>query len=151
METTVDKKLKYTINSIVNYIDAFSQKEATNQDAKADVVIDDITIVKDVPATLLLGLEKRLNGWRDLFASIPTLTTGVEYVRDPTLGENIWKQKHSKETLRTSKTFQYKVLVEATKEHAAQIERWEEQIPVGKYIESSWAGVLSSGEKYELL
>ena len=47
--------------------------------------------------------------------------------------------------------FKSQVLYKATVEHPAQIEKWEEQVPVGKYVKKVWSGMLTPARKSELL
>src|SRR5690242_19013370 len=60
MVTTVFDKLLYNAGPNIRAFDAYLQKEATNQKAHADIVIDEKTIAKEVPATVLLGMETKL-------------------------------------------------------------------------------------------
>ena len=53
--------------------------------------------------------------------------------------------------MRTKQVIQQKVLYEATPEHPAQIERWQEQSVIGMFSKSVWSGMLSPAEKSELL
>jgi len=151
MVTTVYDKLKYNNMHTVNYFNAISQKERTNQNAKADLIIDGKAIAKDVPATLLLGLESRLKLLRQTYESIPTLAAGKKWEKDETLGKDIYVDSEPEEKFKTAKTFKHKVLYEATKDHPAQIEKWEEFENVGKYRQRVWSGMLSPSEKSLLL
>jgi hypothetical protein len=45
----------------------------------------------------------------------------------------------------------HKVLYEATDKHPAQIEKWEEQVAVGKYVTNVQCGMLSPADKSTLL
>src|SRR5574343_744210 len=40
LTTTVKRKLSYTEDAVVRYLDVVLQKESTNQEAKADLVVD---------------------------------------------------------------------------------------------------------------
>lgn len=151
MVTTVHGKLDYVGQNIGKYYDAVLQKELTNQAAKADLVVDGKILEKDLPATFLLGLETKLKKIRDLYESIPTLSSGVEWVPDHDQGDHIYKMKHPEEKYKTAKTFQHKVLYDATDKHPAQIERWEETVNIGKFTKDVWSGMISSADKAVLL
>ena len=86
--------------------------------------------MKVVPATLLLGLESRLKMVRDVYAEIPTLPPGGKWVKDTNEGNDIYFNENIETRFKTAKTFVHKVLYEATKEHPAQIEKWEELVKV---------------------
>jgi hypothetical protein len=156
LETTVPKKLEYVFGHIARYFDAVLQKETTNQGAIADLVIKDengteLFVAAGLPATFLLGLESRLKIVRDMIMTIPTLQPSIEWTHDDTLDKDVWKAVHKEEKFKTAKQFQHQILVAPTKEHPAQIEKWEEQKPVGKYTTETTCGMLSTAQKSNLL
>lgn len=149
--TTVDAKLDYVRRHVVKYLDTFAKKEATNQVAKADLVVDGVVLSKDLPATLLLGLESRLKTLRAVYEAIPTLQPGLDWVEDKGRGAGIYRSEHPEERMKTEKQVQHKVLYEATKEHPAQLEKWSADVPVGKITLRHWSGMLSPADKSDLL
>ena len=151
LTTTVPKRLDYQNDFIAKYLDALLQKEATNQYAVADLIIDGITLGTELPATFLLALEKRLVTIRAVYKTIPTLPQGVTWEVDTTVGTDIFKTVHPDVKFKTKKTFVHKVLYEATKEHPAQIEKWDETENVGEYSIDTWSGLISSAYKAEML
>lgn len=149
--TTVDAKLQYLFGHLVAYADAEAQRDATNQKAAAPIVIDGKVLMTDVPGTWLLGMEKRMAEWRAVLALIPTLAPGERWIPDTTRGEHVYTHEKPKTALRTKKAIQHKVLVQPTKEHPAQIEKWTEDVPIGTWIQEEWAGAMTPAEKSELL
>ena len=159
LTTTVKERMEYTGKSIADYLDVLYQKEATNQTAKADLVVDGVTIGQNLPATFLLGLEVRLKYIRGVYEAIPTLPNGIKWTESTDKGEGIWDMVHPEEKLKTKMMFKSQVLVEAKfpKEGQggtslpAQIEKWEEQVPVGKFVKNIWCSMITSHEKAEVL
>lgn len=151
LTTTVNDKLSYQQDAIVRYFDAVLQKERTNQDARADLVVDGAVIAGDVPATFLLGLESRLKKVRDVYSAIPTLPPNIRWEKDTTKGDHVYSRAHPEEQLKTEKIFKVQVLYEATKEHPAQVEKIAETKNVGVYKKEVWTGMLSPAEKSALL
>jgi hypothetical protein len=151
LTSTVDEKLAYTSNFVASYYDALLQKEATNQVAKAVLVVDGEVIAEELPATFLLGMETRLRKLREVYAHIPTLAVGTEWKKDESKGEGVWVVANPEETLKTVRTVKSKVLYEATEHHPAQIDKWEESETVGKYTKVIWCGMLTPARKSELL
>lgn len=149
--TTVPEKLVYISEAIIKYYDAIAQKEYTNQMARADVELDGEAILKGMPATLLLGLESRLKFLRGIYDGIPTLAPGIEWVPDKTRSEYTWKAKELDTRHKTEKAFKYQILVQPTKEHPAQIEKWNVDTPVGNFKTEKWCGALSPASKSKLL
>lgn len=151
MVTTVPEKLEHVARIVSRHLDVVFQKDRANQSANADIVIDGMTLVSGVPATTLLGLETRLAMLREMYLAIPTLSPGRQWVRDEQRGLHVWRDANPEVRLKTQKTPQHKILVEPTKEHPAQIEKWFEDVAVGRITTSTWSGMLSPGQKSELL
>jgi hypothetical protein len=150
--TTVGDKLKYVFEHVTRYLDVVLQKEATNQTAKADLVLSDGTVLaENVPATFLLGLETKIKQWREMAMEIPTLAPGIAWKKDESKGKGVYVAEHVLETRRTKKMVQHKILVEATKEHPAQVEKWNEDVAIGKFITQAWCSMWSPAEKSAFL
>lgn len=145
--STVDEKLGYVFGHINKYYDAVLQKESTNQIAKADLVLDGNVIAKDLPATFLLGLESKLKGLRSMIEAIPTLPPGISWEPDASAKSGVFKTSHPITTYKTEKRIQHKVMYEATKEHPAQIQAWNEDEKIGKYSTEQSSGMLTTSEK----
>lgn len=151
IETTVPEELAHVSDAVSRYYDAIAQKEATNQKAVASLEIDGEILIEDAPATLLLGLESRLKNLRNVYDSIPTLAPGVEWVHHETKGKHIWKTKELEMRHKKEKSFKFQILVNATKEHPAQIEKWNIDVPIGNVKTDRWSGALSPAMKSKLL
>ncbi|RKZ98183.1 MAG: hypothetical protein DRQ46_02870 [Gammaproteobacteria bacterium] len=151
MTTTVHERMKFTGGAISNYLDALFQKEATNQEAHADLDVDGVSIGMALPATFLLALESRLKYVRGVYEALPTLQAGVDWKPSTDKGDGIWDMVHPEEKIKTKMTFKSQILVEPTEHHPAQIEKWEEQVPVGKFVKHVWCSMITSHEKAEIL
>ena len=144
---TVQEKLHGIVQSFSRYWDCRIQKEVGNQMATADVVIDGKSVFVDVPVTFLLNMEQELTQIRKVYTSIPTLKPGVEWKEDGAKGRGIYKSVHNTETSKTEKSVQHRVMVQATEHFPAQVEKWSEDRPIGKYITENWSGMLSEAQK----
>jgi len=151
MVTTVDDKLKYVFEHVVNYYDAMLQKEATNQTARADLVVDGKVLAKDVPATYLLGMESRLKALRTMCESIPTLSPGVRWIPDTERGEGVYRAEHPEVTNKTEQVLRFQEVSKATNQHKAQVETWKDNVPVGRYTTEKWCGAYSPAQKSDIL
>ena len=150
--TTVPDRLNYTAKAISDWLDVVSQKEHTNQTAaKADLVIGGVVLLTNVPATLLLGLEKKLKLVREIYNTIPTLAQGTDWEDDSSNIPHTFKAGRDEVRAKTQKTNKSRVMYEATKEHPAQIEKWSEETVVGNYTTKYTSGMISSARKMELL
>ena len=151
MTTTVREKLEYLAKAGVKYFNTVFSKDATNCVASANVEVDGKVLLENVPATFLLGLENKLKKLREVYESIPTLQQGIKWEKDETLGEGVYVSVHPDVKLKTAKQFKHQVLYEATEKHPAQIEKWEEQVPVGQYITNIHSGMFTPARKSEVL
>jgi len=146
-ETTVNEKLNYIATPIENYIDCLLQKDLTNKQACADIDVNGVILGQDIPATFLLTMEKRLKFIRDVFESIPTLEKGVKWEDSSSEGKGVYETKEPKVTEKTQKFKNSIIVAQATKEHRAQVEVWDDTRVVGKYLDTYTSGKITSGRK----
>lgn len=151
LQTTVKQELKWIADIWTKAIDAAFQIAESNMQARADVILDNGTyLVRSVPATALLELEKRAAEIQALVAAIPTLDPAKGFKPDPDQGDGVYKAREVVKT-RTKKTIRPIIKYEATKEHPAQVDLINEDIPVGTIREQEWSGLLTTAEKGEML
>jgi hypothetical protein len=151
MVTTVHEKLQYTLDQVTRFYDVVLQKEATNQVAKADLIVNNVVVAKDLPATFLLGMETKLKDLRAVYEAIPTLAPGIKWEADETKGKHVYRAATPEIRAKTTKAFRHQVLVAATDKHPAQIEKWEETVNIGAYTKETWSSCLTPTEKSTLL
>lgn len=152
MTTTVAMKLEHMEGIVARYWDAVLQKEATNQVARADLVVDGVVIAKDLPATFLLGMEDKLKAVRAVYDKIPTLAPGKTWVPDAGYEmQPVFMDQDDDIRTRTKKIPKPVVLYEATKEHPAQVKEVIEDVTVGRIITRNWSGMISPADKSDLL
>lgn len=151
IDATVGSKLAHMQKTEVRYYDAILAKESTNQAAVADLVVDGVTIGKGLPATFLLGMENRLKHLRAAYETIPTLQPGIHWIKDEGEGKGVYRTEKPDEKLKTETVVEPIVLYEATKEHPAQIKEVSKTNNVGKYVTTTWCGMISPAEKSVLL
>lgn len=144
---TVNDRLDRVLHSFSRFWDVKVQKESANQQAKADVEVDGVVILEQLPVTFLLAMEEELRQLLVVYGAIPTLQVGIAWEKDTQKGEHVYKTIYLDETKKTEKKIEHKVLVPATKEHPAQVVQWSEDRVVGKYVTESWSGMLSQVEK----
>lgn len=148
---TVPAKLKYTFDAVADEYDFLLQKEATNTTAKADLVVDGVTIGTNLPATFLLTLEKRLEKIRQVVLNAPTLPNGLKWVPDTQKGADIFKLADPLVAYRTKKYSVPFVLAPATDKHAAQVQKEEKTETIGAYSEMQYDSRVTSAYKSQLL
>lgn len=152
LTTTVDENIDYLVGPLSNWLDAVLQKEKTNQTAIADLILQDgTTIAQNVPATFLLGLEKKLTHIRSIYEKIPTLIPGIKWEKDEQERVGIYRAANDLVQMKTRKDPEFRVAYEATEHHPAQIVQVDRVMDVGKYITTSYSGRMAPVEKAERL
>jgi hypothetical protein len=118
--------------------DLAATQDWANTEAKANVVVDGETILRDVPVTHLLYLEKQvLTDAKTFLSKIPILDGDKTWVYDSNRSAYVTLPRQSVKTKKVSKAI---VLYEATKEHPAQVKEVTEDI-----VEGTWTTIDLSG------
>ena len=129
-------------------MDVVATQDSCNCEARSDVVVDGKVILQAIPVTYLLFLEKQLNDVHKFISSMPVLDIGDTWVKDDNRDLYVGSPY---ETNRTKKILQYKVMYEATEQHPAQIEKWNEDKVVGKWVSQKFSGAMPIKEKNLIL
>lgn len=148
LATSVDGELAEWQRAFSNWLDAAMQKEITNQDTGADVVVDGVTLWENLPATALLNLEAKLVEIRQVFNQIPTNDPTESWSWDANLGCFVSRQRT---TYKGKKILRNHVKAEATKEHPAQVEVYTEDVRIGTWTTIIHSGMLTPVEKQNRL
>jgi hypothetical protein len=116
--------------------------------AKADVVVDGQPLLRQVPATYLLFLEKQLVDLHTFVKKLPVLDASEAWNYDASADS--WATEPV-QTLRTKKTPRNHVKAEATDKHPAQVEVYYEDVTVGYWRTVKFSGALPAQRVNELL
>ena len=137
----------------VRALDAYLQKEAANQAATADIVVGGRVLVGSVPAVVLLGLESRLTELRKVLSTIPTLSPGQTWKEDfgRRASGGVYESMGTDKTFRTKRMVKPIIMAPATKEHPAQVQAIQEDVPVAEIVSKHWSGMLPIATKAQLL
>lgn len=124
-------------------------KDVTNCQAKANITVDGEVILKDVPATHLLWVEKRLLQLQEFIAKLPTLPQDTTWQFDA--GQGLYRSDPV-ETVKTKKVEDV-VVVPGTlsKEHPAQVWKKVEDVTVGTWTTTHLSGAIPVDRKKKLL
>jgi hypothetical protein len=151
IQTAVGKELVWISEKLSKAIDAGHQISVANTTAKADVVLENGTVLlKDVPATSLLELEKRVKEVQQLVSTIPTLDPAKGFEPDSARGEGIFRARDV-EKPRTEKQFKFVVMTPATDKHPAQIEKMFIDTPIGNLVQQEWSSLVTVAAKGDML
>jgi hypothetical protein len=140
--------IRQTVEILTRLFDVTATKDWANCKAKADIVVDGQTLLKDVPATYLLFLEKQLTDLHTFIKKLPILDAAETWTFDASA--DCWATEPV-QTLRTKKVPRNHVKAEATEKHPAQVEVYYEDVTVGFWRTIKYSGALPAQRVNELL
>ena len=148
VQVKVRDSIRSVTASLTDLFDIVATQDAANCVAKANVVVDGTTIVKDVPVTTLLFLEKQLVDIHTFVEKLPTLDPAEAWSYSP---DADYHASEPYQTTKTKKVLKNHVKAEATKEHPAQVETYTEDVIVGYWTTLKFSGAIPAKERNELL
>lgn len=117
--------------------------------AQGDIVLGDGTVLlRSVPATYLLFLEKGLEDLLTFVSKLPSLDPAETWAWDPNRGVHA---SQPVETAREKRVMKPLVLYPATDKHPAQVERFEDTEVRGYWTTTKLSGALPAESKREIL
>lgn len=148
VQVKVGDVLKSLSEELTRLFDVTLTKEVGNASARADVIVDGTTLLKQVPVTYLLFLEKQLININTFVGKLPTLDPANEWSFDDNNGLYVAAPV---QTVKTKKIPRNWVKAEATEKHPAQVEIFHEDVIVGTWTKVDASGAIPATRKAELL
>lgn len=148
VQVRADEVVSRTIETLTKLFDVTATKDWANGQAKANVEVDGQLLLRDVPVTHLLFLEKQLVDLHTFVKKLPVLDPSETWVRDPS--SDTWATEPSI-TVKTKKVPRNHVKAEATEKHPAQVEVYYEDVIVGTWRTVKFSGALPAARVNELL
>jgi hypothetical protein len=134
--------------SLTELFDVVATQDAANCKAKANVTVDGTAVLRDVPVTTLLFLEKQLVDLHTFVEKLPTLDPGEAWSFNADVDQY---SSEPYQTTKTKKVMKNHVKAEATKGHPAQVETYTEDVIVGHWTTVKFSGAVPAKEKNEML
>lgn len=134
--------------SLVEMFDIVVTQDSANCQAKANVAVDGRVLLKDVPVTTLLFLEKQLVDLHTFAEKLPALDPSERWNFDS--AQDCYASEPFL-SLRTKKVPKTHVKYEATKEHPAQVEMYMEDVTVGTWTTVKYSGAIPAAERNAML
>src|ERR1051326_7833190 len=148
VQVKTEEILRDMAASVTRLFDVTATKDWANCAARADVTVDGRTLLRDVPVTYLLFLEKQLTDLHTFVKKLPVLDAAESWTHDP--GTD-WYRTEPVRTLRTKKVPRNHVKAEATEKHPAQVEVYYEDIAIGYWRTVKFSGALPAQRVNERL
>ncbi len=105
VQLRVEDAVSKTINLMKEVFNVTAAKDATNCNAKADVTVDGEVLLKSVPATHLLWMEKKLLSFSEFINKLPVLAQDTSWSMDS--GQGLYRSEAS-QTVKTKKKEEWK-------------------------------------------
>jgi hypothetical protein len=147
VQVSAETVLTDVAGALTKLFDVVATKDIANCEAKADVKVDGVTVLTDLPVSYLLFLEKQLVDVHTLLSKLPVLDAAEVWSRDESA--DCWRTEPVK-TNRTRKVPKVLVKYEATKEHPAQTEVYHEDEIVGQWTTTKFSGAIQAARLKEL-
>lgn len=139
VQLDAQKLLKDVKEALLPMYKVTADTDATNQVAKANIVVGEVTVATDVPVATLLWLEKQLADLSTVISKIPVLDPQHEWTRNPEQG--VWTTAPM-ETVRSKKVPRNHVKARATDKHPEQVEVFFEDVTVGTWSTQKLSGAM---------
>jgi hypothetical protein len=148
VQERVENLLNRFANALTPALDLAVTKDEANTQARADVVVDNQTILPQVPVSHLLFLEHQLAEVRTFIAALVTRNPAQTWHPNTETGN--W-EADPVSTARKVRQEMPIVLYPATTEHPAQVKTTTVDQPVGTWTNVDLSGAISESHKRELL
>ncbi|MDI2125824.1 hypothetical protein [Yinghuangia seranimata] len=148
VQVKAEDVLRATAATLTRLFDVTATKDWSNREACADVVVAGTTLLREVPVSYLLFLEKQLVDLHTFVRKLPVLDAAETWTQDPST--DAWRTEPVR-TVRTKKVPRNHVKAEATAEHPAQVEMYFEDVAVGYWTTVKFSGALPARRINELL
>ncbi|MDB5045985.1 MAG: hypothetical protein JWQ08_2035 [Deinococcus sp.] len=148
VQAKAEEIIRQTAQIMGNLFDVTATKDWANNEAKADVVVGERVLLRQVPVTYLLFLEKQLTDLHTFIRKLPVLDASESWTFDPSTDTYATDPV---QTERTKKITRNHVKAEATDKHPAQVEVYYEDVTVGYWRTLKFSGALPAVRVNDLL
>jgi hypothetical protein len=152
LQHNVEDVLAELIPAMARAIDVQTMIDATNGQTLADLVIDrgavENLVIRNIPVTTLIWLEKKLAELKVIVAAAPELNPTKTWIFDEHEGVYVTPARLSIKTRKVPKAL---VMYPATDRHPAQVQAYNEDETIGHWSTTDMSGAMPSTRKRVLL
>jgi hypothetical protein len=148
VQVNVEDSLQEVRKALTVMFDAAATREWGNLKAKADIVVGELVLLRDVPAMYLVFLDKKLQDLHTFLARLPVLDPAEEWHLSDNTG--IY-QTEPYQNPRMAKVPTPIVKYHATKEHPAQVELGFDDKVVGTFTSIKSSGAIQAQRRAQLV
>jgi len=139
VQVRAEDAIAQVATSLTELFDITVTRDAANQAAAADVVVDGGLLAADVPVSTLLFLEKQLTDLNTFVRKLPVLDPAESWRQD---ANDLLRKTGVVTTHKTRKVPRNHVKAEATDRHPAQVEIFHEDVTIGYWDTVKVSGAL---------
>ncbi|MBV9124582.1 MAG: hypothetical protein JO112_14590, partial [Planctomycetes bacterium] len=148
VQLKVQEAVQTVVEALTDLFDVVATQDYANCQARANVVVEGKTILKDVPVTYLLFLEKQLVDIHTFVEKLPTLDPAESWDYN---AEVDCFASEPYQTTKTKKILKNHVKAEATEHHPAQVETYTEDVIIGYWTTIKFSGAIPAKERNQIL
>lgn len=148
VQIRIGDMLKTFEKALSDELDVQAHREMANQKATASIVVDGTVIAENLPAGMILGLEKRLVDVQTFVTNIPVLDSAESWTWDNNSGLYVTEAVQTRSTKKVQRPL---VLYPATDKHPAQTQVISEDVTTGFWHTVKQSGAIPKPEKDALL
>ena len=149
IQKTASEVIVAAKSELTELLDVIATQEFANCDAKADIVVDGVTVARQVPVSYMLFLEKQVDVVKGIVQKIPVLTQDVKWNRS--VSDNNIFVTDPVTTNRTKKVPKSFTKSPATEYHPAQVEMFTEDVIVGTWSKIDTSSAIPASERDAML
>ena len=149
IQKTASEVIAAAKSELTELLDVIATQEFANCDAKADIVVDGVTVARQVPVSYMLFLEKQVDVIKGIVQKIPVLTQDVKWNRS--VSDNSIFVTDPVTTNRTKKVPKSFTKSPATEYHPAQVEMFTEDVIVGTWSKIDTSSAIPASERDAML
>jgi hypothetical protein len=135
-------------DAMVRLFDLVVTQDTANAEASADIIIEGVSLVANVPVTTLMWLDKKLVDLKTFISKLPVLDS--KYRWSYTEEQDCYATLET-EAISTKKLPRNHLKAPATEHHPAQVDVWMEDVPVGSWFTTNFSGALPQATVKSLL
>lgn len=144
----VNDAIKQASVALSELINVVATQDYANTTAKSNVEVDGVVVLRDVPVTHLLFLEKQLVDINTFVSKLPVLDSSERW----TFNENTdCFSTNPTKSNRSVKKLRNHVKAEATDKHPAQVDVYTEDVKVGEWSTTKFSTAIDAKRRNELL
>ena len=149
IQQTVAGNLAAAQESLIDMMNVVATQEYGNCSAKADIVVDGVTLAEKVPVTYILFLEKQADNIKSLISKLPVLSSDTRWSKSAS-DPNVYVTDVV-QTNRTKKVPKAFVKAPATDKHPAQVDVFTEDVIVGNWNKVDMSSAIPISERDTML